>query len=64
MIKFINISNMDYKYLIFLKVPRLDTDWGTFCQLCLLPNYSDDMHEILVKAMQHNYGPTGFYLAW
>ena len=51
MIKFINIFNMNYKYLSFLMVPRLDTDCGTLCQLCLLPNNSDDKHEILAKAI-------------
>jgi hypothetical protein len=65
MTKFINIFNMNYKYLIFLKVPLLDTDCGTLCQLCLLcqlPNYSDDMHEILAKPIQKNFGLTGSHL--
>ena len=63
MIKFINIFNMNYKYFIFLKAPRLDTDCGTLCQLCLLPNYSNYMHATLAKAIQLNCSLTGFYLA-
>jgi len=64
MIKFINIFKMNYKYLSFLKVPRLDTDCGALCQLCLLPNYSEDMREIIVKTIKKNCCVTGFYLAW
>jgi hypothetical protein len=56
--------NMNYKYLSFLKLPRLDTDCGTLCQLCLLPNHSDNMNEILAKAIQQNCDLTGFYLVW
>jgi hypothetical protein len=54
---------MNYKYLIFLKAPRLDTNCGTLYRLRLLPNYSNDMHETLAKAMQLNCGLTGFYPA-
>lgn len=63
MIKFINIFDMNYKYLSFLNVPRLDTDCGALCQLCLLPNYSEDMREIIAKTVQQNCGITDFYLA-
>jgi len=64
MIKFVNIFNMNYKYWSFLKVPRLYTNCGTLCQLCLFPNYGEDMHEITAKTIQQNCGITGFYPAW